>query len=42
MPRIVHPLLKDGVEARAYQIRSLQRALSFSSLMVKPLSLIHI
>ena len=36
MPRIVHPLLKDGVEARAYQIRSLQRALSFSSLMVMP------
>ena len=36
MPHIVHPLLKDGVEARGYQLRSLERILSFSSLMVMP------
>ena len=36
MPHVVHPLLKDGVEARGYQLRSLERILSFSSLMVMP------
>ncbi|MGB1499897.1 MAG: helicase-related protein, partial [Poseidonia sp.] len=36
MPHVVHPLLKDGVEARGYQLRSLERVLSFSSLMVMP------
>ena len=36
MPHIIHPFLKDGVEARGYQLRSLERILSFSSLMVMP------
>ena len=36
MPHVVHPFLKDGVEARGYQLRSLERILSFSSLMVMP------
>ena len=36
MPHVVHPLLKDGVDARGYQLRSLERILSFSSLMVMP------
>lgn len=36
MPHVVHPLLSDGVEARGYQLRSLERILSFSSLMVMP------
>ncbi len=36
MPQVVHPLLSDGVEARGYQLRSLERILSFSSLMVMP------
>ena len=36
MPTIVHPFLNDGVEARAYQIRSLRNALTSSSLMVMP------
>ncbi len=36
MPTIVHPFLNDGVEARAYQIRSLRSALTSSSLMVMP------
>ena len=35
-PHVVHPLLSDGVEARGYQLRSLERILSFSSLMVMP------
>lgn len=36
MPHVLHPLLRDGVEARGYQLRSLERILSFSSLMVMP------
>ena len=36
MPHMVHPLLSDDVEARGYQLRSLERILSFSSLMVMP------
>ena len=36
MPHVVHPLLREGVEARGYQLRSLERILSFSSLMVMP------
>ena len=36
MPHVVHAFLKDGVEARGYQLRSLERILSFSSLMVMP------
>ena len=36
MALVVHPFLKDGVEARGYQLRSLERILSFSSLMVMP------
>ena len=36
MPTVVHPLLQDGVEARAYQIRALKNALSSSCLMVMP------
>ena len=36
MPTIIHPYLNDGVEARAYQIRSLRSALTSSSLMVMP------
>ena len=36
MPTIIHPFLNDGVEARAYQIRSLRSALTSSSLMVMP------
>lgn len=36
MATIIHPFLNDGVEARAYQIRSLRSALSSSSLMVMP------
>ena len=36
MPQVVHPLLKEGVDARGYQLRSLERILSFSSLMVMP------
>ena len=36
MPTVQHPFLHDGVEARAYQIRSLERCLSASTLMVMP------
>jgi len=36
MPVVIHPFLKDGVEARAYQIRALKNALSSSCLMVMP------
>ena len=36
MPTVNHPLLNEGVEARAYQLRSLERALSASTLMVMP------
>ena len=36
MPNVLHPFLKDGVEARAYQIRSLKKALNSSTLMVMP------
>ena len=36
MPTVVHPFLRPGVEARAYQIRALQSALSSSTLMVMP------
>ena len=36
MPTVQHPFLRDGVEARAYQIRSLERCLSESTLMVMP------
>lgn len=36
MATIIHPYLNDGVEARAYQIRSLRSALTSSSLMVMP------
>jgi len=36
MPTVQHPFLQDGVEARAYQIRSLERCLSGSTLMVMP------
>ena len=35
-PTVVHPFLRPGVEARAYQIRALQSALSSSTLMVMP------
>ena len=36
MPHIAHEFLREGVEARAYQVRSLERILSFSTLMVMP------
>ena len=36
MAQVVHPMLREGVEARAYQLRSLERILSFSTLMVMP------
>ena len=36
MPVVIHPFLKNGVEARAYQIRALRNALSSSCLMVMP------
>ena len=36
MATIINPFLNDGVEARAYQIRSLRSALTSSSLMVMP------
>ena len=36
MPTVQHPFLREGVEARAYQIRSLERCLSESTLMVMP------
>ncbi|RJU96913.1 MAG: hypothetical protein DWC10_05740 [Candidatus Poseidoniales archaeon] len=36
MAHVVHPMLCEGVEARAYQLRSLERILSFSTLMVMP------
>ena len=36
MAVVIHPFLKNGVEARAYQIRSLKNALSSSCLMVMP------
>ncbi len=36
MAQVVHEFLKEGVEARAYQLRSLERILSFSTLMVMP------
>ncbi len=36
MPVVIHPFLKNGVEARAYQIRALKNALSSSCLMVMP------
>jgi len=25
MPHVLHPILREGVEARAYQLRSLER-----------------
>ena len=36
MPTVNHPLLNEGIEARAYQLRSLERVLSASTLMVMP------
>ena len=36
MPTVSHPFLNDGVDARAYQIRSLKNALTSSCLMVMP------
>jgi len=36
MAHVNHEFLREGVEARAYQLRSLQRILSFSTLMVMP------
>ena len=36
MATVIHPFLKDGVEARAYQMRSLKSALASSTLMVMP------
>ena len=36
MPQVVHPLLREGVDARGYQLRSVERILSSSSLMVMP------
>lgn len=36
MPTVIHPFLTEGVEARAYQIRALQTALTSSCLMVMP------
>ena len=36
VPTIIHPFLNEGVEARAYQIRSLRSSLTSSSLMVMP------
>ena len=36
MPTVKHPFLRDGVEARAYQIRALRTVLSSSCLMVMP------
>ena len=36
MARIVHPLLTDEIEARAYQLESLKTALGGSTLMVMP------
>ncbi|MGB1588382.1 MAG: helicase-related protein [Poseidonia sp.] len=36
MAQVVHAYLKEGVEARAYQLRSLERILSYSTLMVMP------
>ena len=36
MAQVIHPMLREGVEARAYQLRSLERILSFSTLMVMP------
>ena len=36
MATVVHPFLKDGVQARAYQMKSLKSALTSSTLMVMP------
>ena len=36
MAQVVHEFLREGVEARAYQLRSLERILSYSTLMVMP------
>ena len=36
MAHVLHEFLREGVEARAYQLRSLERILSFSTLMVMP------
>ena len=36
MPHVIHDFLQEGVEARPYQLRSLERILSFSTLMVMP------
>ncbi len=36
VPHVLHPMLREGVEARGYQIRALQKALSSSTLMVMP------
>ena len=36
MATVIHPFLRDGVEARAYQMRSLKSALASSTLMVMP------
>ena len=36
MATVRHPLLRDGVEARPYQLRSLEQILTASSLMVMP------
>jgi len=36
MAQVIHEFLREGVDARAYQLRSLERILSFSTLMVMP------
>ena len=36
MAVVVHPYLKDGVNARAYQLMALRNALATSTLMVMP------
>ena len=36
MATVIHPLLTDGVQARAYQLKALRSALTSSTLMVMP------
>ena len=36
MAVVIHPFLKDGVEARAYQLMTLRNAMVASTLMVMP------
>ena len=36
MAQVIHEFLREGVDARAYQLRSLERILTFSTLMVMP------